>query len=109
MGEGKHFGVWTEKRRSMFRDKFPFSTISVTIKFEAKPEKMKKIVFCFALACVMYAGCTGKKQQFLPEATPDKEISIIGGCDTVTSIRIIAQDSLPDKDDVKSGNAIPEL
>lgn len=37
-------------------------------------------------------SCTNKRQQFQPEATPDKESAIIGGSDTVTSIQVVSAD-----------------
>lgn len=33
-------------------------------------------------------SCTNKRQQSQPEVTPDKELAIIGGGDTVTMIQV---------------------
>ena len=37
-------------------------------------------------------SCTNKRQQFQPKATPDKELAIISGSDTVTSIQVSSAD-----------------
>lgn len=37
-------------------------------------------------------SCTHKRQQFQPEVTPDKELAVIGGSDTVTSIQVVSGD-----------------
>ncbi len=42
-----------------------------------------KIIILFAmLSAVVCLSCTNKQKQFQPEATPDKEVTIIGGNDT---------------------------
>ena len=37
-------------------------------------------------------SCTNKRQKFQPEAPPDKELAVIGGSDTVTSIQVVSGD-----------------
>ena len=44
------------------------------------------------LSSAVCLSCTNKRQQFQPEATPDKELAIIGGNDTVTSIQVVSAD-----------------
>ena len=44
------------------------------------------------LSSAVCLSCTNRRQQFQPEATPDKESAIIGGSDTVTSIQVASAD-----------------
>lgn len=57
---------------------------------------MKTIILFAMLSSAVCLSCTNKRQQFQPEATPDKELAIIGGKDTVTSIEI----AMVDKDTI---------
>lgn len=49
---------------------------------------MKMIILFVLLSSAVCSSCTHKRQQFQPEATPDKELAIIGGSDTTTSIKV---------------------
>ena len=49
---------------------------------------MKTIILFAMLSSVVCLSCTNKRQQSQPEATPDKELAIIGGGDTVTMIQV---------------------
>ena len=53
---------------------------------------MKTIILFAILLGAVCLSCTNKRQQFQPEATPDKELAIIGGSDTVTSIQVSSAD-----------------
>ena len=53
---------------------------------------MKTIILFVTLSSIICLSCTRKRQQFQPEATPDKGLAIIGGGDTVTSIRVSSAD-----------------
>ena len=53
---------------------------------------MRTIILFAMLSSVVCLSCTNKRQQFQPEATPDKELAIIGGSDTVTSIQVSSAD-----------------
>ena len=53
---------------------------------------MKTIILFAILLGAVCMSCTNKRQQFQPEATPDKELAIIGGSDTVTSIQVSSAD-----------------
>ena len=49
---------------------------------------MKTIILFAILSSTICLSCTNKRQQTQPEATPDKELAIIGGSDTVTMIQV---------------------
>ena len=53
---------------------------------------MKTIILFAILLGAVCLSCTNKRQQFQSEATPDKELAIIGGSDTVTSIQVSSAD-----------------
>lgn len=53
---------------------------------------MRTIILVAMLSSAVCLSCTNKRQQFQPEATPDKELAIIGGNDTVTSIQVVSAD-----------------
>ena len=53
---------------------------------------MKTIILFAILSSVVCLSCTNKRQQAQPEATPDKELAIIGRSDTVTSIQVASAD-----------------
>ena len=53
---------------------------------------MKTIILLAMLSSAVCLSCTNKQQQFLPKATPDKELVIIGGNDTVTSVQVSSVD-----------------
>ena len=53
---------------------------------------MRTIILFAILSSAVCLSCTHKRQQFQPEATPDKELAIIGGSDTVTSIQVSSAD-----------------
>ena len=53
---------------------------------------MKTIILFAMLSSVVCLSCTNKRQQFQPEATADKELAIIGGGDTATSIQVVSAD-----------------
>lgn len=53
---------------------------------------MRTIILFAILSSAVCLSCTHKRQQFQPEVTPDKELAIIGGSDTVTSIQVSSAD-----------------
>ncbi len=53
---------------------------------------MKTIILFATLSSLVCLGCTNRRQQFQPEATPDKDLTIIGEGDTVTSILVSSAD-----------------
>ena len=55
---------------------------------------MKTIILFAILSSVVCLSCTNKRQQAQPEATPDKELAIIGGSDTVTNIKVSSTSTL---------------
>lgn len=55
---------------------------------------MRTIILFVILSSVVCLSCTNKRQQAQPEATPDKELAIIGGSDTVTNIKVSSTSTL---------------
>ncbi len=55
---------------------------------------MKTIILFAILSSVVCLSCTNKRQQAQPEATPDKELTIIGSSDTVTNIKVSSTSTL---------------
>lgn len=55
---------------------------------------MKTIILFAILSSVVCLSCTNKRQQAQPEATPDKELAIIGSSDTVTNIKVSSTSTL---------------
>lgn len=53
---------------------------------------MRTIILFAMLSGAVCLSCTNKRQQFQPEATPDKELAIISGNDTLTSIQVVSAD-----------------
>ena len=53
---------------------------------------MRTIILFAILSSAVCLSCTHKWQQSQSEATPEKELAIIGGSDTVASIQIISAD-----------------
>ncbi len=55
---------------------------------------MRTIILFVMLSGAVCLSCTNKRQQFQPEATPDKKLAIIGGNDTVTNIKVSSMPTL---------------
>lgn len=55
---------------------------------------MKTIILLAMLSSAVCLSCTNKQRQFQPEATPDKELAITGGNDTVTNIKVSSMPTL---------------
>ena len=53
---------------------------------------MRTIILFTMLSGAVCLSCTNERQQFQPEATPDRKSAIIGGNDTVTSIQVASAD-----------------
>ena len=55
---------------------------------------MKTIILFAMLSSAVCLSCTNKRQQFQPEAIPDKELAIIGRGDTITNIKVCSTSTL---------------
>ena len=61
---------------------------------------MKTNILFLILTCILICGCIPKEKEISPRNTSNKSMPIIGGSDTITSIKIEKWKTVSDKDTV---------